>query len=114
MQQITVTSDANQEFTTLLGNVEYKLNIWWSDVAASWYITVFDNLGNQIISGARLNLGIPVFAGLVTSFVGDIYLSPLADLNAPFDRNAWGNTYELLYLTPDEIQNQNLTLGNAS
>ncbi len=103
MQQIIITSDASQKFTTLLGDNEYSLTIWWSDVGGCWYISIYDAQGNGVIEGARLLPGIPVFGKLVTSFVGNIYPIALSGSIANIGRNDWGVAYNLYYLTPQEI-----------
>lgn len=103
MQQIVITSDANQEFTTLLNGVQYKINLWWSDVAKRWYISIFDSQGNAIVQGSRVMVRFPVIGQLLTDFVGDLYAIPVADETNSIGRNDWGVAYNFYYLTPNEI-----------
>ncbi len=110
MLNIAVSNDARQEFTTRLNGQQVRLSIWYQDAGAGWYMSIESPFGTPITTGARLNASVPVLAGLLTSFVGDIIPISFTTPAIEPGRQAWGDTHRLVYVTPAELEGLNLEI----
>ena len=96
---IPLTADASQTFRVSLGGQAVRLSAWWNPTARGWYASLAWQDRRSIIRGARLTEGGLPLDGLVTDFLGGLYVDGEGDLG----REAWAGTHRLLYLTEAEL-----------
>lgn len=105
MQQITVTTDANQIFKTVLNNQAVTIKLRWQDVSSTWFISVYNTENNDpYIINKRLNNNVLVFDAFFTEFIGDIIAFSDSTPDENIGRNDFETIYNLYYLTPDEVE----------
>ena len=97
--QIPLTDDAAQTFRVNLGGQAVRLTVWWSPTTEGWYVSLAWQDRRSIIRGARLTDGGLPLDGIVTDFVGGLYVDGEGDLG----REAWLGTHRLLYVTLAEL-----------
>ena len=98
--RIPLTDDAAQTFRVSLGGQAVRLTVWWSPTAEGWYASLAWQDRRSIVRGARLTDGGLPLDGVVTDFVGGLYVDGEGDLG----RTAWLGTHRLLYLTEAELR----------
>lgn len=101
MQKLPISNEANQTFSTVLNGTELKFHFWYQDIGSGWFCDIEKITGEKIISGARINAMSPLLESTLTDFDGDIV--PVALVSEELGREPWGNTHELVYFTPEEI-----------
>ena len=103
MQVVPLTSDPHQSMTVRLGGQEVRLRAWWQPLSEAWYVSLETGagvalaLGRQVASRRRL-VNDPGFAGDLTALPltsGDVQ---------PLGAACWGQTHQLVYLTPSEAR----------
>ena len=95
-QQIVLTDDRRQTFTTELHGQSVRVTAWWQPDDESWYISLAWLDGRPIISGTRLVSGGQPHRHLVTDFAGGLFVSGAATEPG---REAWSTTHQLFHFT---------------
>ena len=100
MQQIPVTNDASQRFTSVLGGVLFSFALRWQPLSGFWYAdidagTAGTVLGRRVIAGETL---------LEYAQIGAIIAASPNNTQGNPGRTAWGDTHGLYWLTPDEVE----------
>lgn len=100
MQRIPLTLAAAQRFSVVFDAVQYNITLRWQPLSAHWYISVTAGgveitLGRQVVTGALVSPYPQLGAICVLSLHGD--------QNAP-QRQAWGETHGLFWLSPAEVE----------
>lgn len=104
MQQIPVSTDANQSFKITLNNQSIKIKLRWQDISGSWFISLYDaQTGDAYIESRRLCPNIFVFSALDTSFSGDIVPFSQSNANDNIGRNDFQTDYGLYYFSPADL-----------
>ena len=99
-QQIVLTDDRRQTFTTELHGQSVRVTAWWQPDDEAWYVSLSWLNRVPIISGARLVSDGRPLRGLVTDFAGELVVSGTA---AEPGREAWSTTHRLLHLTTEDL-----------
>ena len=104
MQEVPLTNDADQQFTTILGGQSVRIRATWQDIGESWFLSVFNDDEAPLFTGTRIKSGIPIINFKLVDFVGDFVAIVLDVGTLEPGRNAWGRTHGLYYLTGDEAE----------
>ena len=105
MLAIPLTRAARQRARVQLAGQAVRLTVWWSLLAARWYLSIAwaDDrpiaLGMQIALYSRLLRARATLAGLR----GDLMVVPPYRGAPEPGREAWSEGYRLLYLTAGEV-----------
>ena len=103
MQEIPLTREPRQKMTVVLGGQPVELTVWWQPISDSWYLSLTTETGAPIAHGRQIASRSAVIAS--TAFEGEVVAVPLLrDDTTAVERDAWGETHRLLYLTPDELR----------
>jgi hypothetical protein len=102
MQILPITNDKNQRFSTVLNGTELRFHFWYQKIGLGWYCDIETATGVSIITGARINSMSPILRSTLTDFTGDII--PIASVAEELGEEPWGNTHQLIYFTPEEIE----------
>jgi hypothetical protein len=102
---IPITNDPNQKLSVLLNNILLYFEVWYQDIGDSWYYSVYDDLQNPIVTGARFASGSPIFATTLTNeaFTGAIIPLPITAEEPELNRNSWGSDHQLIYFNEEEL-----------
>jgi len=105
MQILPLTNDFSQIFRTVLDGQEVDVKAWYQDIGDGWFFSMQFSTGTKIVSGYRINNGSPILKSISSDFIGEIICVPsIEKTSEPGKDSPWGNTHQLLYLTPEESQ----------
>ena len=110
-QLIQITNDARQTFTTVLNNQRVRLVIYYLDdeldvATTGWFadLILLTQMPQPITLGERLNTFTFFAQDIVSDFTGAIIpVATTYPIPALTDRNPWGVTHQLIYLSQNEI-----------
>lgn len=90
-----------------LDGTRYGFRMFWLSRTASWYFTLRDSDGNDIVTGVRCSLGAPLLRrhGVSTGLIprGQLFLVDRSGENRDIERQEeLGDRVQLLYATADE------------
>jgi hypothetical protein len=105
MQILPLINDFSQTFRTILNGQEVNVRIWYQDIGNGWFFSMQFSTGIKIVSGYRINTGAPILKSISSDFIGEIICVPSIEKTEEPGKDApWGNTHQLIYLTPEESQ----------
>jgi hypothetical protein len=114
MQQIFLSTDANQIFKVTLGGQSITLLMRYQTVSDSWFISIYNTVDNTpYVINRRLTPNYLVFGNILTDFVGDILSGSVSDPDQNIGRNDFNSVFGLYYLTESEASDY-MELQNAS
>jgi len=103
MQQIFLSTDANQIFKVTLGGQSITILMRFQTVSESWFISIYNTVNNSpYIINKRLTPNYLVFGNILTDFIGDVLAGSVSSPNQNIGRNDFNNTFGLYYLTESE------------
>lgn len=89
-----------------LDGINIFIKLEWNVRNEAWYISVYDNVKQPIVTGIRLVKGsIPLFRYTDTRLPRGILLLLQNNLRADLGRENLGTDFELVYLTLEDIRN---------
>lgn len=104
MQILPLTNDFSQKFNTVLSSQAVDIRVSYQDIGAGWFFYMSFSSGEKIVSGYRINTGSPILKSISSDFIGDIICVPsIEKTSEPGKDQPWGNTHQLVYLTPSEL-----------
>ena len=100
MTIIQLDQAPRHDLALLLGGQAIEMSLWWQPVSLAWYVSVTRE-------GTPLTIGRQVtpWQRLITQagFSGDIVaIGREGRALTPLARNAWAETHQLVYITPEE------------
>jgi hypothetical protein len=114
MQQIFLSSDANQIFKVTLGGQSITILMRFQTVSESWFISLYNTVDNTpYVINRRLTPNYLVFGNMFTDFVGDIIAGSVSETFENIGRNDFNNVFGLYYLTESEASDY-MELQDAS
>ena len=103
MEQIFLSTDANQVFKVTLGGQSITLLMRYQNVSESWFISVYNSVNNEpFVINRRLSPVYPVFGQMFTSFIGDFVAGSVSEPSQNIGRNDFNEVFGLYYLSEDE------------
>ena len=105
-QQLASFPDYPQHtFTTTWGDISAKVRLTWRERLGSWYLDIFDEDDNAIVTGRRVSPRFLPLAGLALVGLPDDVL-PYIDAGVrsdPYQRSELGDSVRLILLAESEL-----------
>ena len=103
MQLLPLSPDSRQSMTVRLGDQEVRLRAWWQPLTEAWYLSLETAAGEELALGRQVSSRRPLINS--PAFAGDITAVPLLRGDtSPLGAGCWGETHQMVYLTPEEAQ----------
>jgi hypothetical protein len=103
-QEIPLTNDVSQTFSTDLNGTNYNFRVIWNERLGVWSMTIYDVDFNVIIAGVALLIGTDIIKSLNSS-IGGMVVADSDGTNRDATVDDLGTRVKLIYLTPEEVEN---------
>ncbi len=90
-QEILLSNERSQRFTTILGETEVLIEMTWHPLDASWYLSIRDTQ-NALLRNARCTE-----SGRLQLFTPTLNGTLVILGTGPINRHAWGKTHRLFF-----------------
>lgn len=105
MQQIFLSTDANQFFKVTLGGQSISILMRYQSVSESWFISIYNSVDNiPYVINRRLTPVYLVFGDIFTDFIGDLVAGSVYEPMQDIGRNDFNDVFGLYYLSESEAQ----------
>jgi len=103
MRLIPFAPVPDQTFKTTVDGENVRLRIFWNAVAQAWYMDLEGVSFDLTVRGLRMCTDIPLLEGLAIREIGDFAVTDLEDKEADPTYEGFGDRWQLLYLTKEEL-----------